>query len=83
LALRSLFRIGQRASPECGGREIAARRSEAAVAGALRAYPRRQSLPNVRLALDAEAPVTDQRGGKLRQVIVAPQQPSPDRGSIH
>jgi putative adenylate-forming enzyme len=53
------------------------------VAGAMRAYLRRQSLPNVRLALDAEVPVTDQRSGKLRQVIVAPQQPSPNRGSVH
>jgi len=53
------------------------------VAGALRAYLHRQSLPNVRLALGAEAPLTDQRSGKLRQVIVAPQQQSPHPRSMH
>ena len=42
-----------------------------AVAGVLRAYLLRQSLPNVRLVLDARAPVVDRRSGKLRQVIVA------------
>ena len=42
-----------------------------AVAGVLRAYLVRQSLSNVRLALDERAPAVDPRSGKLRQVIVA------------
>jgi phenylacetate-coenzyme A ligase PaaK-like adenylate-forming protein len=37
---------------------------------ALRAYLAKQSLPNVRLALDREPPRIDERSGKLRSVIV-------------
>jgi phenylacetate-coenzyme A ligase PaaK-like adenylate-forming protein len=42
-----------------------------AVAEALSGYLRQQSLPNVRLLLDAQGPVADRRSGKIRQVIAA------------
>lgn len=41
-----------------------------AAAGALRAYLRSQSLPNVRVTLDRSPPATEPRSGKLRQVVV-------------
>jgi hypothetical protein len=42
-----------------------------AASGALYRYLDSQSLPNVRVVLDGQCPVTDPRSGKLRQVIVA------------
>ena len=57
-------------------RDAARRKAWDVVAGALRAYLLRQSLPNVQLALDTRGPMADPRSGKLRQVIVATQRHS-------
>jgi phenylacetate-coenzyme A ligase PaaK-like adenylate-forming protein len=40
-----------------------------AAVGALRQYLVQQSLPNVEVAMDRHAPLTDRRSGKLREVI--------------
>jgi phenylacetate-coenzyme A ligase PaaK-like adenylate-forming protein len=59
-------RLGLRIDPEEGTRAEAWRRA----APALRAYLKRQGLPNVRLALRREPPRLDAGSGKLRSVVV-------------
>jgi phenylacetate-CoA ligase len=46
-----------------------------AAATALRAYLKQQSLPDVAVALDKHVPRSDPRSGKLREVVVACQDP--------
>ncbi len=50
-----------------------------AASKALQAYLVRQSLPNVRVVLDAHGPIPDARSGKLREVIVATSRRAPER----
>jgi phenylacetate-coenzyme A ligase PaaK-like adenylate-forming protein len=47
-----------------------------AAAAALRTYLTHQSLPNVHVGLDEQAPRSDRRSGKLREVIVAMDSPA-------
>jgi phenylacetate-coenzyme A ligase PaaK-like adenylate-forming protein len=59
-------RLGLRIDPEEGTRAEAWKRA----APALRAYLKRQGLPNVRVALRRESPQPDAKSGKLRSVVV-------------